>query len=370
VAVIAPILGGEIGLPREFASFYATSIFLTAAVAVLPSPMLVARYGAIRVSQVSLLFAAFGLIVLTTTPGGLLALSAAAIGIAYAPTNPASSHLLARHTPLRLRARIFSLKQMSVPIGSVVAALAIPFVAERLGWRVAILMTAAVCLAGVLLVELLRVKLDVDRDRTLRLAMEAMLDPLRMLGKDRKLATLAAGSAMFIALQFTFSAMFVTVIVTQMSYSLPVADQTLAIGTGAGMFAQPLWGWLADRIGSARVLALVGVAMGSAAIMIALITPDWPNVGIVALSIVFGATAMGWNGVYLAEVARAYSGYDVARATAATMFVTYLGALGGPLAYGLMARASGSLTVGFVALGVVAIAGGLMFLMRRPHGLN
>jgi uncharacterized membrane protein len=108
--------------------------------------------------------------------------------------------------------------------------------------------------------------------------------------------------------------------------------------------------------------------MGGAAMVIASITPEWPFVAIGALSIVFGATAMGWNGVYLAEVARAYSGHDVARATGATMFVTYLGALGGPLAYGLVAKASGSLTVGFVALGVIAIAGGLMFLARRPHG--
>jgi nitrate/nitrite transporter NarK len=257
---------------------------------------------------------------------------------------------------------------MSVPIGSIVAALAIPFVAERLGWRVAILMAAGACVTGALLIESLRVKLDADRDRTVRLAIGSVLDPLRMLGKDRNLAILAASSAMFIALQFTFSAMFVTVMVAQVSYSLSLAGQTLAMGTAAGMLARPLWGWLADRIGSARVLALVGLVMGGAAMVIASITPEWPFVAIGALSIVFGATAMGWNGVYLAEVARAYSGHDVARATGATMFVTYLGALGGPLAYGLVAKASGSLTVGFVALGVIAIAGGLMFLARRPHG--
>jgi hypothetical protein len=44
--------------------------------------------------------------------------------------------------------------------------------------------------------------------------------------------------------------------------------------------------------------------MGSASVLVASITPEWPFVAIITLGCFFGATALGWNGVYLAEVAR------------------------------------------------------------------
>lgn len=364
VAVTAPILGPQFHLPLEFASYYATCIFLAAAFAVLPAPLLVARYGALRVSQATLVLAAAGLAVLVIDPVTMLVLSGIAIGLAYGPNNPASSHLLAKHTPPHLRARIFSLKQISVPAGAAVAAAAIPFIAERFEWQAAFAAAAGACLLLALIIQPLRRRLDADRSRAAAISPRAFLDPLRMVGKDRRLAVLAFGSAIYCALQFTFAAMFVTFLAAQASLPLQSAGQTLALATASSVLARPLWGWLADRLGSTAVLASVGLVMGGASALAAFIDPQWPFPAILALSCVFGATALGWNGVYLAEVARICAGVDVARATSGTMFVTYLGALTGPLSYGLIARASGSLTLGFEILGAVAALGGLMFLAR------
>jgi MFS family permease len=368
VAVIAPILGPEVGLLPAFASFYATSVYCAAAVGVLPAPLLVARYGALRVSQVTLLLAAAGLIALTIFPVAGLALSGVAIGLAYGPNNPASSHLLAKHTPPHLRARIFSLKQTSVPLGGVAAGLAIPFITENMGWRAALLAAAAGCLLVAIAIQPLRRRLDGDRNPIAPIFSRALLDPLRMISRGGPLRVLAVGSAAFCALQFTFTAMFVTFLSERAALPLQSAGQALAFGTGASLLARPFWGWLADRFTSAFVLALVGLVMGSASIFVALITPDWSFPAIIGLSCIIGATAIGWNGVYLAEVARVCGPKDVARATSGTMFVTFLGALSGPLIYGLLARMSGSLALGFVILGAVASTAGVMFLVRaRVH---
>ena len=65
---------------------------------------------------------------------------------------------------------------------------------------------------------------------------------------------------------------------------------------------------------------------------------------------VFGATALGWNGVYLAEVARQAPAGMAGIATGGTLAITFFGVMLGPPLFGGLAGLFGTYRVGFAAL--------------------
>jgi len=75
------------------------------------------------------------------------------------------------------------------------------------------------------------------------------------------------------------------------------------------------------------VLGLVGIAMAAAASTMAISSPDWPRAAMIVLCAAFGGTAIGWNGVYLAEVAREAPPGKTVEATGGALFFTFFGVL-------------------------------------------
>ena len=79
----------------------------------------------------------------------------------------------------------------------------------------------------------------------------------------------------------------------------------------------------------------------------------------------FGATAIGWNGVYLAEVARLSPAGQAGVLTGGTLFFTYFGVVAGPPAFAALVGASGSFALGYAAIGsVIVLIGGALVLTR------
>ena len=79
---------------------------------------------------------------------------------------------------------------------------------------------------------------------------------------------------------------------------------------------------------------------------------------------VFGASAIGWNGVYLAEVARQAPTGLAGAATAGTLMFTYLGNVSGPLLFGSIAQAFG-FGAAYAALALPLAVTGWMLLRAR-----
>ena len=77
-----------------------------------------------------------------------------------------------------------------------------------------------------------------------------------------------------------------------------------------------------------------------------------------------GASAIGWNGVYLATVARQAPPGQAGTATGGTLLFTFMGVMAGSPAFGALAGASGSYRVAFAAL-VVPAALALALLVWR-----
>jgi hypothetical protein len=69
----------------------------------------------------------------------------------------------------------------------------------------------------------------------------------------------------------------------------------------------------------------------------------------------FGLTSAGWNGVFLAEVAR-LAGGEIARVTGGVLVIAYAGLILGPLAFSMIAAAL-TLGAGFAAMGLGTLAG-------------
>ncbi|WP_299365751.1 hypothetical protein, partial [uncultured Paracoccus sp.] len=79
----------------------------------------------------------------------------------------------------------------------------------------------------------------------------------------------------------------------------------MAVAQGAGVLGRLLWGWLADRhVRPRTMLSLLSIVMAACMGGMALTGPDWALWIVILVAVGSGATAIGWNGVFLAEVAR------------------------------------------------------------------
>jgi MFS family permease len=110
---------------------------------------------------------------------------------------------------------------------------------------------------------------------------------------------------------------------------------------------------------------LLALALGSTACALAMpfLSPATPAPWVLVLLSVFGATAVGWNGVYLATVARLVPQPQAGTATAGALFFTFFGVVLGPPVFGAVAAALGGLAPAFACL-ALPLAGGLWVLMR------
>jgi predicted MFS family arabinose efflux permease len=171
------------------------------------------------------------------------------------------------------------------------------------------------------------------------------------------LRRLTVMSALYGISQFCFSSFFVVFQVEALGVSLTDAGFRLALAQGAGVVGRVGWGLLADRAGARPVLAGLGLATAAAGLALLLAGPEWPGVLVTLAGMAMGATAIGWNGVFLAETARLAPPGQVGATTAAAGFVFGACMLVGPPAFSALVQASGGYGLGFGLCAVTALAG-------------
>jgi MFS family permease len=362
--VFATVAAPEIGVDASAIGVYTSIIYAAACVAAAASGGPIRRRGAIRLSQYCLLLCALGLALTATASLALVLLGGLLIGVGYGPVTPASSHLLIRQTPPHRRSLVFSLKQTGVPVGGVLAGIAVPAFVLTVGWRGAALASAALCLVAAVMVEPLHRSLDDDADPAAR-GESGVVAAIRLVLRSAPLRRLALASLAFSAIQLCFSAFVVTFLNERVGLALVTAGAVMAASQAAGIVARILWGWVADRFMPARLLLLLlGLAMGATGAATGLITAAWPVTAIVAVTMLLGASALGWNGVYLAEVAQLAPAGAAGAATGGALSLTFLGVVIGPPLFSAVVTATGSYRPAFFAAALAAAAAALT-LRRR-----
>ena len=365
-AVLAPAAAPDLGVDPSLAGTFIALLFVAAMVSTVVGGGLARSWGAIRVSQVCLLLCGAGIALAATGKLPQIALSALVIGLGYGPMTPASSHMLVRVTTDRNRPFVFSLKQTSVPIGGMLAGLVAPSLAVALGWRGAGLSVAAACVGLALLLEGWRSRLDADRTREGGWPSAGLTGALLVVLRHARLRELGFTSLAFSAVQLCFGTFFVIVLTSRAGLNLIEAGLALSAGQAAGIAGRILWGAAAERLVASRpLLGLLGVGMALSALATGFLGPGWPLAAIYAISVLFGATAVGWNGIFLAEIARVTRPEETGRATGGALFFTFGGMVAGPALFGLLVTMTGSYGAAFWMLAAAALLPALGFLWPR-----
>ncbi|WP_417252612.1 MFS transporter [Castellaniella sp.] len=366
---ITPLIAQLLDIPAAYVGTYVAIVYIGAMVSSLLSGSATRRFGAIRVSQAGLCACALGLALCAIESVPAMAVGALLIGLGYGPITPASSHLLARTTPAHRMSFVFSVKQTGVPLGGVLAGLIVPGLAQWIGWQAAFLAVAAANLCCAVLAQPLRGSLDADRDPTSKLsAGNGLVGPLKLVFGQRSLAVLAGVSFLFSITQLSLTSYVVTFLHHDLGMDLVAAGVMLAVSQAAGVGGRLLWGYVSDHyLGAVRTLmALSALVACCALIMPWLRQMDSTLVVLVTLCL-FGGSAIGWNGVYLAEVARQAPPHQASMATAGTLAMTFMGVVIGPPIFGVVASLSGSYGMAYAAL--LVPAGISLFLLWRSCGV-
>jgi MFS family permease len=349
--VIAPAVALAAGLPDSAVGIYISLIYIAAICSALYSEALVSRWGPIRVSQAGLLLCGLGLALCATGMVALGLIGAVIMGLGYGPITPASSHILIRTTPRDRLSIVFSIKQTGVPVGAIAAGLLIPPQQVTHGWVWALLSTSIACAVMAIVAQCVRDGLDTDRGVYIRQPlMMSLLKPVQCVLSHPRLRVLVGCSFTFAGIQLSLTTYLSSYLNLSLGWSLLAAGVALSVVQAAGMVGRIVWGAVADgRLGADRTLILLNALMIFSCIGTAMFGTDTPDYWIFATLAVFGASAVGWNGVFLGHLARLAPEGQSSLVTGGALAFTFFGTVFWAPLFGLLADVTANYQMSFLA---------------------
>ncbi len=364
---IAPILAAERGWSDSVVGYLASLNTLGSILFLALGAPYLRALGSVRALQTGLMIGILGLALFLPSWTIAACIASLLIGVGYGPSSPAGNDVLHRTAPHGRRSMIFSIKQAGVPLGGVIAGLALPPLAAAYGWRIALLASAVFVLAIIASVQPMREALDRDRERGLKfglgviLSVSNLVTPIRTLTASSTLLRLAAAGACLAIGQGIWFAYLMTYAVSQLGYSLETAGALYALMQATSVAGRVFLGWLSDHLGAPRLLLrLIGLASGATSLTLALATPEWSFPIYCVIAAIAGVTVSSWNGVQLSEIARACPPSLVREASAAATLVIFLGYVVAPSAFAMVLSLTSRFDLGLFAC---ALSGVICFFI-------
>jgi MFS family permease len=359
---VAPKVMASYAISATLIGYQVSLISLSMLLSLVFGGNLAVRWGGCRVSQLGLTLCIAGCVVATLPHPGFMLLSAVPMGLGYGLVSPAASQVLMRFTPPERRNFIFSLKQTGVPLGGLAAGGIAPAVAVWAGWQWALIGNALALALLLLAMQRYRVHWDDDRNPAAPW-IDNPFGGLAIVWRDRTLRLLGFAGSAFVIMQLALLTFTVIFFVEEMKLGLVQAGVVMMASQAGGVAGRLFWGWVADALRDCfKALALLGAVMSVTTMLCLAITPAWPLMASCALFFVLGTTASGWNGAFLAEVARLAPLGSVSAATGGSLFLVNVGRFIGPVAFTFVYQASGSYARTFALMAIPSVLGMLCVL--------
>lgn len=363
-SAISPALARALGVQTELIGYQIAAVYGAAMISSTVGGTVVQRFGACRTSQIALSLCAAGALLAAVPSVAALAAASLLIGFGYGLTNPSSSHLLGKLVTPGNRNLVFSIKQTGVPLGGILAGLTAPALAVFAGWPWSFATTFVTLAILVVVLQPLRQSWDADRDPSVAVIRFPVAD-LLLVWRSAVLRRLSLAAFFFAAVQLCLTTFVVALLVEDLGFGLVAAGVVLSVIQAAGFVGRVMWGWIADRLEGFRVLTAIAIVSACGALATTMMSVTTSKVTIYTVLIAFGFAAIGWNGVYLAEVARNSPHDRIGNATGASLVFTFAGVLIGPPAFALLHGWMGSYRATMGLIATLPAAGLLLVAMAR-----
>ncbi|MSQ73529.1 MAG: MFS transporter [Betaproteobacteria bacterium] len=364
VPVMAPAIAEDLGVSTTLVGPYMALTWIASILTSVLAGALLRRFGAMGVTQLCLLMCAAAMLFGSTGLAVMLLVAAIAVGLAFGIETPASSYLLARVTPARQQPFIFSFKQTGAQVGGMLSGILYPFLLPLVGWRGAMGCVAVLMLAFSFALQRPRARFDSlypPRDSSHR---ATFAETVLLIWRSWPMMRAALASFGFLTIQICFNSFLVSFLVKERGESLAAAGVFLAVAQAGGLLGRLLWGMVSGRLMSAAaLLAGIGVAMTLCSVLLGFRGTQMSAPMLGLLCFVFGLTAGGWNGVFLAEVARLCPPDAVGRIIGVIFLPGTTGMIVGPVIFGISAGAWGFGNT-YTYMAVFPLAGALCLLVR------
>jgi predicted MFS family arabinose efflux permease len=316
------------------------------------------KLGACRAYQVGLGLAGSGMLLMLLPWLPVLICGSLVVGLGYGLLTPASSKLLARYAPAARRSLVFSVHQLGIPFGGILAALAGPAVAVAAGWRWSVMLCAVLLYAGIALMQRHRREWDEDREPDAPAVAGHPLAGVATVWTESSLRLVSIAGGCLSWAQFCVASYAVVACVELLGMSLIVAGTVLTVAQASSAAGRVFLGWLVDRAQTpARVLAWVAGILILACVAAPGLALEPPLIAVYVLFAVLGATTGSWPGIVLAEVGRLAPQGQVSLATSGTLFIVNIGKLAGPVLFAIVYAVSHSYGIAFATLAIPAAVG-------------
>lgn len=310
------------------------------------------RIGPGRAMRAAATLSAVLQVTIAVTPGyGTLLASLTVAGFGNALAQVGSNLLLAKGIAPERQGWALALKQAGVPAGTMLGGLAVPLLGVTVGWRWAYLVGAAGALAAAAYVPVGAVAAG-GRQGPRRRA-DVPIRPLVVLAAAVGFAAAANGTL----------ATFVVSAGVDAGLGESAAGLVLTLGSATGITMRLVAGARADRRGGRHLPVVSFLLLGGAAGYL-LLAPGTVGTHLLGALVAFGS-GWAWPGLFNLAVVRMNPSAPAA-ATGITQTGVYIGALAGPVIFGLVVESAGyGLAWALAAVSSAGAAGGVVYGRSR-----
>jgi hypothetical protein len=364
-AVLAPLIILELHADPSWVGVYFGLVAIAALIGQLGSGGFIIRHGAIRMSQIALLSTGGGMAVAIIGGAAGFVLSALVGNGIAAVATPASSQLLGRWAVRRYAPFAFSVTQCAIPAGILLGGSLGPVLAQSLGWRGTMLVSAGMCWLFALLLQPLHGRLDTDPTPTHRVHLSDFRTTITGVLAVKELRALSFACFAFNGLQAVFIAYFVTYLVA-LRYDLVAAGALFSAVIAIAIPCRILWGWVGSFYVAPR-LVMAGLAFGMAVsvVLMGAFTAAWSGIAIGIVTGALSATAMSWHGILLSESARLAPFGRAGAVTGGVLSFGQMGAFLCPSVFALLLRLTGGYATGWAVCAIPAVWVGVNLLRQE-----
>ena len=367
-AVLAPLIIVELHADPSWVGIYFGLVAIAALIGQLGSGGFIIRYGAIRMSQFALLSVGGGMAIAVIGGAAGFVLSALVGNGIAAVATPASSQLLGRWAVRRYAPFAFSITQTAIPAGILLGGSLGPTLAQSLGWRGTMLVSAAACWCFALLLQPLHGRLDTDPSPNHPIHLSDFRTTITGVLAEPELRVLSFACFAFNGLQAVFIAYLVTYLVA-LGYDLVAAGALFSAVIALAIPCRILWGWVGSFYIAPRVvMSWLAFGMAASVAVTGAFTPAWSALAIGVVTGALSATAMSWHGILLSESARLAPPGRAGAVTGGVLSFGQMGAFLCPSVFSLLLRITGGYAIGWAVCAIPAVLVGIDLLRRREAG--